>query len=178
MYSPWARQEVRTDRGEHLRIALGCDHTGVELKQKLLGLLSSLGHAHMDFGCYDIKAVDYPDVAEQVGRAVSRKEFEIGILICGTGIGMSIAANKISGIRAALCNDTFSANRAREHNDANILCLGAQSTSPSNALEIVNAYLDAKFEGGRHQRRVLKINMLDGPQNVEGKSFKHGAETQ
>ena len=147
----------------------------MELKQKLLDLLFDLGHENMDFGCYDVKAVDYPDVAEQVAQAVSRKEFEIGILICGTGIGMSIAANKISGIRAALCGDTFSARRAKEHNDANILCLGSQSTSQATALEIANVYLEAKFEGGRHQRRVLKIGMLDAPKNVERKSSQHGA---
>ena len=147
----------------------------MELKQKLLGLLFDLGHEHMDFGCYDVKAVDYPDVAEQVAQAVSRKEFEIGILICGTGIGMSIAANKISGIRAALCGDTFSAHRAKEHNDANILCLGSQSTNQTTALEIANAYLEAKFEGGRHQRRVLKIGILDAPTNVERKSSQHSA---
>ena len=158
-----------------MRIALGCDHTGVELKQKLLDLLFDLGHENMDFGCYDVKAVDYPDVAEQVAQAVSRKEFEIGILICGTGIGMSIAANKISGIRAALCGDTFSAHRAKEHNDANILCLGSQSTNQTTALEIANAYLEAKFEGGRHQRRVLKIGILDATKNVERKSSQHSA---
>jgi ribose 5-phosphate isomerase B len=107
-----------------MRIALGCDHRGFELKQVIMGLLQELGHSYHDFGCYGTDSVDYPDLAQKVGEAVASPDFDHGILICSTGIGMSIAANKIKGVRAALCHDTFTAQRARQHNDANILCLG------------------------------------------------------
>ena len=144
-----------------MRIALGCDHNGVELKLGLMDLLKELGHQTQDFGCYDTNSVDYPDVAQEVAIAVGESRFEQGILICGSGIGMSIAANKMPGIRAALCQDPVTARRAREHNDANILCLSGWSADPVTAREIVMAYLEGEFEGGRHARRVGKISSLD-----------------
>ncbi len=107
-----------------MRIALGCDHRGLELKQAIMGLLDELGHDYQDFGCYSTDPVDYPDIAKQVAEAVAAGDFDQGILICSSGIGMSIAANKVKGIRAALCCSTLGADRARRHNDANVLCLG------------------------------------------------------
>ena len=150
-----------------MRIALGCDHNGVELKLRLMDLLKELGHQLQDFGCYDTNSVDYPDVAQEVAIAVGESHFEHGILICGTGIGMSIAANKVPGIRAALCQDPVTASRAREHNDANILCLSGWFSDPDTAQEIVRAYLEGEFEGGRHARRVGKISSLEKGATLE-----------
>lgn len=144
-----------------MRIALGCDHRGLKLKQIIIGLLTELGYGHQDFGCYRAEPVDYPDVVPEVAKAVISGKFDHGILICSSGIGMSIAANKMRGIRAALCCDVFSARRAREHNDANILCLGEETMEQSLALDIVRAYLSSTFEGGRHLRRVEKIHSLE-----------------
>lgn len=145
-----------------MRVALGCDHNGLELKRQVMGLLEELGHECQDFGCYDTNSVDYPDVAREVAQAVEESRFDHGVLICGTGIGMSISANKMPGIRAALCHDVFSARRAREHNDANVLCLGSYVIGEGPALEVVKAYVEAQFEGGRHARRVEKIAALEG----------------
>ncbi len=144
-----------------MRIAIGCDHRGLELKQTVIKLITEAGHSYKDFGCYTTEPVDYPDIARKVAEAVSNGDFERGILICSTGIGMSIAANKVKGIRAALCYDAFSACRARQHNDANILCLGAEE-GQERVPEIVNAFLTCEFEGGRHQRRVDKIRAMEG----------------
>ena len=143
-------------------IALGCDHAGVELKGAIAGLLDSRGLEYRDFGTFDTASCDYPDYAEKVGRAVADGQAERGILVCGTGVGISIAANKIEGVRAALCGDTFTAHLCREHNDANVLCLGARVVGVGLALDIVAAWLDARFEGGRHQRRIDKIHALEG----------------
>lgn len=140
-----------------MKIALGCDHNGVELKNILIDHLKTLGHDYHDFGCYSNQSVDYPDVAQDVAKSISAGNYEQGLLICGTGIGMSIAANKIPGIRAALCQDAFNAERARQHNDANILCIGATVTTEAEAINILKSYLSASFEGGRHERRVNKI---------------------
>ena len=140
-----------------MRIAIGSDHAGFGLKQAVMSLLSELGHSYEDFGCYNTISVDYPDIAQPVSEAVLQGKFQHGILICSTGIGMSIAANKVSGIRAALCHDTFSARRAREHNDANVLCLGESVTGQGLARDVVATYLVAEFVGGRHARRVEKI---------------------
>jgi len=146
-----------------MRIAIGCDHWGLNLKQSIIGLITDTGYSYKDFGCYTTDSVDYPDIAKKVAEAVAKGDFERGILICNNGIGMSIAANKIRRIRAALCYTVFNAHRTRQHNDANILCLGAgeeQKQEPTP--EIVNAFLTTKFEGGRHQYRVDKIRNMEG----------------
>src|SRR4030042_4297558 len=144
-----------------MRIALGCHHRGLKLKQVIIGLLTELGHDYQDFGCYGSEPVDYPDIAKQVAEAVISGKFEHGILICSSGIGMSIAANKVKGINAALCYDIFGVERARRHNDANILCLGEDSVEPGAALDIVKVYLSSTFEGGRHLRRLEKIRSME-----------------
>ncbi len=140
-------------------IAIGSDHRGLALKAKIICLLSDMGHEAQDCGAYDTQSVDYPDIAQTVGQQVAGGAFERGILICGTGIGMSIAANKIKGIRAALCCDAFMAQRARLHNDANVLCLGAVRTV--DVSEIVNVFLTTGYEGGRHQQRLDKISKIE-----------------
>ncbi len=146
-----------------MRIAIGCDHRGLNLKQFVIKLIAEAEHSYEDFGCYTTDSVDYPDVAKKVAEAVARGDFKYGILICGTGIGMSIAANKIKGIRAALCHTAFDARRARQHNDANILCLGAEEELEQELVaEIVNTFLTGEFEGGRHQRRVDEIRDMEG----------------
>ena len=142
-------------------VAIGCDHRGFDLKKPIISFLQGSGHTCEDFGCYSTEPVDYPDIAQQVGKAVVSGRFRCGILICSTGIGMSIAANKIKGIRAALCHDSFTATRARQHNDANVLCLGAEYLNPESASKIVATFLATAFEGGRHSRRVDKITALE-----------------
>jgi ribose 5-phosphate isomerase B len=144
-----------------VRIALGCDHRGLEMKQAIIGLLGEMGHDYQDFGTNTTDSVDYPDIAGRVAEAVASGKFEHGILICSSGIGMCIAANKVKGIRAALCCGTFGADGARRHNDANVLCLGQDAMDISSALEIVRVYLTTAFEGGRHARRLEKIRGLE-----------------
>jgi len=144
------------------RIAIGCDHHGLALKEQIMSFLQKAGHSYQDFGCYSTDPVDYPDIAQKVGKAVASGNFDQGILICSTGIGMCIAANKIKGIRAALCHNSFTAQRARQHNDANILCLGGEDVDTKLTLEIVKTFLATDFEGGRHIRRVNKIKALEG----------------
>jgi ribose 5-phosphate isomerase B len=141
-------------------IAIGCDHRGIELKERVKKLLHDAGHDYKDFGCFDDKSVDYPDIAEAVSRSVVSEESERGILICSTGAGMSIAANKVNGIRAVLCFDSFLALRARQHNDANVLCLAA-SVNPDSVHDIVVNFIEGEFEGGRHQRRIDKIKAIE-----------------
>ncbi len=143
-----------------MRIAIGCDHRGLAVKQFVIKLVAAAGHSYEDFGCYTAAPVDYPDIARKVAEAVAAGDFERGILVCNTGIGMCIAANKVRGIRAALCHDALSARRARQHNDANILCLGAEAEKDKMP-EIVGAFLTAEFEGGRHQRRLDKIREME-----------------
>ena len=143
-----------------MRIAIGCDHRGLNLKQFVVKLIGEAGHSYEDFGCYTTEPVDYPDIAKGVAEAVAKGEFECGILICGTGIGMSIAANKVKGIRAASCHDAFSARRARQHNDANILCLSAEE-GKARIPAIVEIFLTTEFEGGRHQQRLDKIKAME-----------------
>jgi ribose 5-phosphate isomerase B len=144
-----------------MKIAIGSDHVGWELKEHLKGWLAQAGHEAVDLGTDGKARVDYPDCAEWVGRAVVAGECEQGILICGTGIGISIAANKIRGIRAALCHDAYTAGMARRHNDANILCLGAMVVGRGVAEDALCAWLNATYEGGRHQIRVDKIARLE-----------------
>ncbi len=144
-----------------MRIAIGCDHRGLDSKQLIIKLITEAEHSYEDFGGYTTDSVDYPDIAKKVAEAVATGSFERGILICDTGIGMSIAANKVKGIRAALCHNAFSACRARQHNDANILCLAA-GEEPDAVREIVGAYLTYQFEGGRHWPRLNKIKEMEG----------------
>jgi ribose 5-phosphate isomerase B len=142
-------------------IALGSDHAGVQLKAAIGQFLRERGLEVEDLGTHDESSCDYPDYAEKVGRAVASGRAERGVLICGTGVGISISANKLPGVRAALCGDTFSARMSREHNDANVLCLGARVVGTGLALDIVATWLGAAFEGGRHQRRLDKIAALE-----------------
>ena len=142
-------------------IALGCDHAGFALKEKMKKVIEDLGFEYKDFGCYDENSVDYPVIAKDVCKSVASGEAEKGILICGTGVGMSIAANKVKGIRASLCGDTFSAKFTRLHNDSNVLCMGARVIGEGIASEIVTTYLTTEFEGGRHERRVDLITALE-----------------
>ena len=146
-----------------MRIAIGCDHRGLNLKQLVTRLITEAGHSYQDFGCYTTDSVDYPDIAKKVAEAVAAADFERGILVCNNGIGMSMAANKVKGIRAALCYTAFNARRTRQHNDANVLCLGAGEEQVQEPVsEIVNAFLTSEFEGGRHQHRVDKMRDLEG----------------
>jgi len=143
-----------------MRIAIGCDHRGLELKKTIIGLLTAAGHRYKDFGCDTADSVDYPDIAKKVAAAVAKDDFDYGILICSTGIGMCIVANKVRGIRAANCYNTFTAQRARQHNNANILCLSAEGNSAETPA-IVETFLSTEFEGGRHQRRLDKIRAIE-----------------
>lgn len=142
--------------------AIGSDHGGYALKQEIMKHLSERGIAYRDYGTYSDESCDYPDYGEAVGRAVASGECERGIVVCGTGIGISIAANKVRGVRCALCGDCFSAQMAREHNDANVLALGARVLGPGLALKIVDTFLDSAFAGGRHERRVAKLMAIEG----------------
>ena len=144
-----------------MRIALGADHAGVALKDLVRRRLDERGIEYVDFGTVSTESVDYPDFAAEVARRVSSGKFERGILVCGSGIGMAIAANKVPGIRAAPVVDEDSARLCRAHNDANILALGARVTPTDRALKILDLYLDTPFEGGRHQRRIDKITAMD-----------------
>lgn len=145
-----------------MRVALGADHAGVALKDDLKRLLDARGIAYTDFGTHSTASVDYPDFAAAVGRVVADGQFERGILVCGSGIGMAIAANKIAGIRAAAVMDEAAAKLSREHNNINVLALGARLTQPDDARVLVNTFLDTPFSGGRHQLRVDKLAELDG----------------
>ena len=144
-----------------MRVALGADHAGVHLKDAVRSLLESRGVEVTDLGTNGTESVDYPDFAASVARAIATGESDLGILVCGTGIGMAIAANKFDGVRAAPVVDLESARLAREHNDANVLALGARVTTPETALEIVRTFLETPFAGGRHQRRLDKITTLE-----------------
>ena len=138
-------------------IAIGSDHGGFHLKQEIMRHLADKGIEFHDHGTYSEESCDYPDFGEAVGRAVASGECERGIVICGTGIGISLAANKVRGVRAALCGDCFSAEMCRRHNDANVLALGERVVGPGLALKIVDIFLETGFDGGRHSRRVAKL---------------------
>lgn len=144
-------------------IAVGCDHGGLELKRELLLALTEQGWTVVDVGCHDTSSVDYPDYAAAVTRQVAAGETALGLLVCGTGIGMSMAANKVPGIRAAVCTDSFSATMTRRHNDANVLCLGGRVIGCGLAREILGAFLESSFDGGRHQQRLDKIRDMEVP---------------
>ncbi|MCC6817446.1 MAG: ribose 5-phosphate isomerase B [Bacteroidia bacterium] len=141
-----------------IKIQIGSDHAGFELKAKVIEFLNSAGYHVKDFGCFNTDSMDYPDVAHPVAEAVEAEQGSLGILICGSGNGVCLTANKHQGIRAALCWLPELGALARQHNNANILCLPARFISESDALEIISAYLSAEFEGGRHQNRVNKIS--------------------
>ena len=144
-----------------MKIAIANDHAGTEYKKVIKAHLEELGHTVENFGTDETTSVDYPDYAEKVADAVTKGGFELGILICGTGVGMSIAANKVNGVRASLCGDCFSAEMTRRHNDSNILCLGARVLGIDLALRIVDTYVNTPFDGGRHARRIAKITALE-----------------
>jgi ribose 5-phosphate isomerase B len=143
-----------------MKIAIGSDHRGLELKQKVIKLVTDAGNEYKDFGAYSEARVDYPNIAEAVGKVVVSGQYDRGILICGTGIGMCIAANKVKGIRAGLAVNEFMAVRSRQHNDANILCLGAENDE-SQLPQMVKAFLTTEFEGGRHQTRVDEMTTME-----------------
>ena len=142
-------------------LAIGSDHGGFALKNEIMEHLKSRGVEYKDFGAYTDESTDYPIYGEAVARAVVSGEYERGILVCGTGIGISIAANKVHGARAALCGDCYSAEMARAHNNANILCLGGRVHGPGHALKIVDTFLDTDFLGGRHARRVGMLDEIE-----------------
>ena len=142
-------------------IAIGSDHAGLEMKVEIISTLKDLGHEHIDYGTDTPESVDYPDFGEKVSTAVATGKADRGVLICGTGIGMSIVANKIPGIRAALCNELFSAKMSRLHNDANILVLGGRIIGKDLAKEIVRTWMITPFEGGRHLNRLKKITLIE-----------------
>ena len=142
-------------------IALGCDHGGFQLKQAVMKHLDELGLEYKDYGTYNEESCDYPVYGEAVANAIVKGECDKGIIICGTGIGISIAANKVDGIRAALCSDCFSAQMCREHNDAQILAMGARVLGQGLALKIVDTFLTTEFAGGRHERRVNRLMEIE-----------------
>lgn len=149
-----------------MKVAVASDHAGFRLKEEIIGLFREKGIEYKDFGTYSEDTVDYPDIALVVAESLRRGEFDRGVLCCGTGIGVAIAANKVPGIRAAQCHDTFSARVSREHNDANILTLGQRVIGPGLAGEIVSTWLQAEFHNGRHARRVDKIRQIEQKYNL------------
>lgn len=144
-----------------MKIAIGCDHGGLEHKNAIAEHLKERGFEVCDFGIYEQLSVDYPDIAVKVCASITSGECERGILVCGTGIGMSIAANKVKGIRAAACSEHFSAKYTRLHNNSNILCLGGRVIGVGTALELADLFVDTDFEGDRHQRRINKITEIE-----------------
>jgi ribose 5-phosphate isomerase B len=146
-----------------MRIAIGSDHAGFEMKAALIEHLRSGGHEVADLGTYSTESVDYPDFGAAVGRAVANGGQELGVCVCGTGIGISIAANKVRGVRAALVHDAHSAQLARAHGDANVICFGARLIGLGVAADAVDVFLSTGFDGGRHQRRIHKIAALEEP---------------
>ena len=146
-----------------MRIAIGADHGGYPLNERVIRELDAAGHELLDFGTHvGSRPDDYPDYALKVGQAIQNGEAEIGILICGSGVGAAVAANKLKGIRAALCGDTYSGHQSREHDDCNVLCLGARVTGEELAMEIVRAFVGAKFTGEeRHKRRLAKVSEME-----------------
>lgn len=141
-----------------MKIALGADHGGYELKETVKKFLSEKGYEVEDVGTYGSESVDYPDYAQKAVEAILEKRADAGILICGSGIGISIAANRFKGIRAALCSEPYSAKLSRQHNNANVLCMGGRLVGDNMAIEIVETWLNTEFEGGRHQRRIDKLD--------------------
>ncbi|MDH5511096.1 MAG: ribose 5-phosphate isomerase B [Nitrospinota bacterium] len=154
-------------------IVIASDHGAFELKEKLIARLEKLGYQTVDMGTHSAESVDYPDYATKVARAVSEKEYERGILLCGTGIGMSIAANKWPGVRAATVYDNYTARMSRMHNNSNILVIGGRTTGEETAYDILETWLNTSFEGGRHDKRIQKISDLETKENNSaGKEVK------
>ena len=145
-----------------MKIAIGCDHGGLEHKNAIAEHLRERGFEVEDFGIYEQKPIDYPEIALKVAKSVAEKENELGILVCGTGIGMSLVANKVKGIRAAAVSEHFSAKYTRLHNNSNILCLGGRVIGVGTALELADLFVDTEFEGGRHQKRIDMISAIEG----------------
>lgn len=143
-----------------MKIAIGADHGGFELKQRLNEFIAGLGHTVVDVGCHSADPVNYPEIGKKLVQLVLAKEVDRGVLICGTGIGMSIMANRYKGIRAALCHDAYTARMSREHNDANVLCMGARVLGIGVAEDIVRVWLDTAFAGGRHLCRIAMLEDL------------------
>ena len=148
-------------------IAIACDHAALEMKQTIMKLMEEMGLEYKDFGTYTEDSCDYPIFASRAANAVTSGECDRGILICGTGIGMSIAANKVKGIRCALCHDTFSAEMTRRHNDSNMLAMGARTTGIEVAKTIAKIWLETPFDGGRHERRVALISDIENGKTLE-----------
>ncbi|UCG58964.1 MAG: ribose 5-phosphate isomerase B [Phycisphaerales bacterium] len=157
-----------------MKVAVGSDHRGFEAKQVIRAIITQMGHECTDFGTGDNHPVDYPDLAYVTAGAVSRGEVDRAILICATGLGMSIAANKLDGIRAALCHDELTARISRDHNDANVLCLSGDQITEVLLRKIVEAWLDTEFSGGRHQRRVAKITAIEQGADPRKVKVKNG----
>jgi ribose 5-phosphate isomerase B len=155
-----------------MKVAIGSDHRGFDAKQVVKALVAQMGHECIDFGTDGTSPVDYPDLAFVVATAVSAREVDRAILICATGLGMSIAANKVKGIRAALCHDELSARIARDHNDTNILCLSGDQIGEVLLRKIVEAWISTEFSGGRHQRRVNKITAIE--EGRDPRTITHG----
>lgn len=149
-----------------MKIAVGSDHGGFLLKDEIMKLLKEKNIEYTDFGCFTTESVDYPDIGQAVGEAVANGEYDKGIICCGTGIGISISANKVPGVRAALCGDCYSAKVSREHNDANVLALGERVIGVELAKMIIDIWLSSEFLGGRHGRRVDKIAKIEQKYNI------------
>ena len=160
-----------------MRIAIGCDHRGVHVKQKLARFLAQLGHHVDDVGTDDNQSVDYPDIASEVGRKVSLGTADRGILVCGTGIGMAIAANKFPGVRAATCHDAVTAEMSRRHNDVNVLCLSGDLLGERSIDDMVQLWLATEFEGGRHARRIGKIREIEAQAQKPTELRQNGSTT-
>ena len=144
-----------------MKIAIGCDHGGFELKEAVRGYLEERQIPYEDFGAYNTDSVDYAPIAAKAARAVAAGQADFGVLVCSTGIGISMAANKVKGIRAALCTNEFCAEMTRRHNDANILCMGGKVIDKETAVKLVDIFLHTEFEGGRHQRRIDQIAQIE-----------------
>ena len=143
-----------------MKVAFGCDHAGYALKEAVVAHLKEMGHEVVDFGCYTPERVDYPVQGEKAARAVASGECQLGVLICGTGIGISLAANRVHGIRAAVCSESYSAELTRRHNDANMIAFGARVVGEGTACAILDAFFGAQFEGGRHAQRVAMLDEI------------------
>ena len=148
-----------------MKVAVGCDHGGLNLKKEVIKILEARGYEYKDFGTYSDASCDYPDYALPVAEAVASGEMDRGIIICGTGLGVSIVANKVPGVRCALCHDVFSAKATRMHNDTNVMTMGERVIGKGLMTEIVNAWLDTEFEGGRHVQRIEKITAIEKKYN-------------